>query len=986
MKKRFEFKVFTKIRNHNQFAAWLILFLITLQLSGCSAFGPGKADQEQTVVKSQYDKRSYRSVRLKNRLRVLLISDPETDQAAAAMDVAVGQFSDPLDRQGLAHFLEHMLFLGTYKFPDSDAYGSYLSSHGGSSNAFTSLEDTNYFFSINKDYLEGALDRFSQFFISPRFDAEFAEREINAVNSEHQKNINSDDRRIYQILRNTANADHPFHMFGTGNLKSLKGGAEKDGQLREQLILFYENHYSANLMKLVILGKEPLDELEQMASTYFAAVPDRDILPDRFTGKPVIQTPLGRKISILPVKSIRQLKLMFPVPSQRSNYSYKTATLLTQLLGDEGKGSILALLKRQGLATSLSAGLGPESRDFGFINISIGLIPAGLKQTDSIITSVFQYLERMKQEATLERYFHEFRKIAAVEFRFKEKEQPSNYVSRLAMSMQDVPIQHVLVAPWLYQSYRPALTEELLQYLTPENMQVVLAAEGGAVDQTDPWYGTQYGVQKIPSGQLVRWGAVRPQPDLSLPSPNPFIAENVEFQPGQSIDATPVLIRHSARTRIWFKQDSVFKVPKGNLRIRLSTLDAYASVQNAAMTKLFALLLRERLNEYAYPAALAGLYYSLSNSTRGIELSLSGYSENIGILFKKVIEEIKRGEIDEKRFEILKHQMAESRQNSKLGQAYRRVGYEMAHLLSNPLWHTDEYLAVIDGISVQDLAAFTPTLLSNLHIDFLAHGNFKTSEILEMAVYLEESLKGAGSVTLPTERTIVVPAGDPLVYQFKVSDVNSAIEMYYQVGPETIRQSITLDMIQQMIEKPFYHQLRTLEQLGYIVWSGHQVSGKVDGFMFIIQSNVKDPVYLQKRIEQFLAEFEDRLEQFSEEEFNEFREALIARRRETPKNLQEETHRYWQAISSGSYDFQSRESEIQALLTLTPAEVRDLFREVFIKPKSVKKISVQAVGKRHQKAKPQGRIISNPERFKKKMNFYPNPEGEISQKSSVASR
>jgi len=969
----------------SQAFVWFTLLLLILQVSGCSAVHPNAAVPTEKIIKSEYDTRSYRSLVLNNRLQVLLISDPETEQAAAAIDVAVGQFSDPKDRQGFAHYLEHMLFLGTDKYPDADAYGKYLSVHGGSSNAFTGFEDTNFFFSIHKDYLEGALDRFSQFFISPRFDKKYAEREVNAVNSEHQKNLKNDGRRIYQILRNTANPEHPFHMFGTGNLDSLRGGAADDGQLREQLTHFYEKHYSANLMKLAILGQESLDELEKMARSHFSAVPDRSITPDRFSDRPVIVRPLSRKINIRPVKSIRQLRLMFPIPAQRSNYPFKSTTIITHLLGDEGKGSILALLKKEGLATTLSAGVGPESREFGFINISIGLTPAGLQNTDRIVTYVFQYLERMRREPNLERVFHESRKIAETNFRFREKAEPSGYVSYLAMNMQDVPIRDVLISPWLYQSYQPELHKDLLKSLTLDNMQIVLIAENLPTDQTDPWYGTRYSLEPISDDQLSHWQNAKLHPALTLPPPNPFIVENVSYQPGRLNEAYPVLLKHSDRIRVWFKQDNIFNIPKGNLRIRLSTPDAYSSVKNAAMTKLYTLLLKERLNEYSYPAAVAGLHYTMSNSVKGLELSLSGYSDNLEILFRKVIAEIRGYSIDKTRFKILKAQMAENRRNMKLSQAFQRVGYEMHHLLSKPFWHIDEYLAVIDTITVQDLDSFLPVLFSRLHIDFLAHGNFNAGEILELSAFLEDNLIVSKPVELPLEKTLILPVASSHVYQFPVEDVNSAIQIYFQAGPETIKQSITLDMIQQLIEKPFYHQLRTVEQLGYLVWSGYQQAEKVDGFVFIIQSNVKEPVYLQSRIEKFMTDFEHQLDRLSEDEFSQYKEALVAKRLEVPKNLQEETHRYWGAISSGSYDFERRETEISALKKLSLPDVKNLYKKMFLATDSVRKVTVQAVSRNHQQVKPQGQIISDPKKFKQSSGYYPNPEGTIRVKTiSVA--
>ncbi|CAM9319806.1 unnamed protein product, partial [Ectocarpus sp. 13 AM-2016] len=73
----------------------------------------GEVVNSDAVQISEQDDREYRHVTFPNKMQVLLISDPETDKEAAAMDVRVGQTSDPAHLQGTAHFCEHMLFLGT---------------------------------------------------------------------------------------------------------------------------------------------------------------------------------------------------------------------------------------------------------------------------------------------------------------------------------------------------------------------------------------------------------------------------------------------------------------------------------------------------------------------------------------------------------------------------------------------------------------------------------------------------------------------------------------------------------------------------------------------------------------------------------------------------------------------------------------------------------------------------------------------------------
>merc|ERR1712136_351235 len=116
------------------------------------------------VEKSASDRRNYQGLKLPNGLKVMLISDPSTDKAAASLDVNVGSMSDPKDIPGLAHFCEHMLFMGTEKYPEEDEYSQFVSKNSGIYNAYTSGSHTNYHFDIKKEKLEEVLDRFAQFF------------------------------------------------------------------------------------------------------------------------------------------------------------------------------------------------------------------------------------------------------------------------------------------------------------------------------------------------------------------------------------------------------------------------------------------------------------------------------------------------------------------------------------------------------------------------------------------------------------------------------------------------------------------------------------------------------------------------------------------------------------------------------------------------------------------------------------------------------
>lgn len=202
------------------------------------------------VVKPVLDKRQYRGLVLPNGLRVLLVSDASTDRAAAALDVRAGYFDDPADVPGLAHFCEHMLFLGTRKYPEEGGFDSFINAAAGSNNAYTAAEDTCYFFEVDARRFDDALDRFAQFFVKdgPLFTPSATSRELNAIESEHQKNLQADSWREQQLLKmisgELTGRQHPYWKFGTGNRATLLDEPAKRGKdVRQDLLTYHGAKY-----------------------------------------------------------------------------------------------------------------------------------------------------------------------------------------------------------------------------------------------------------------------------------------------------------------------------------------------------------------------------------------------------------------------------------------------------------------------------------------------------------------------------------------------------------------------------------------------------------------------------------------------------------------------------------------------------------------------------------------------------------------------
>ena len=173
------------------------------------------------LIKPKIDNNEYKFISLDNKLEVLIIYDKETDLSAAAMSVGIGFYNDPFETQGIAHFLEHMLFMGTKEHKQENFFHQFINESGGLTNAHTMEESTTYYYQVFNERFEESLEIFSSFFTHPLLSENAIEREIKAINSEHKKNLTFDSSRMSSVLKEFVKNNHPYYNFGSGNTDTL---------------------------------------------------------------------------------------------------------------------------------------------------------------------------------------------------------------------------------------------------------------------------------------------------------------------------------------------------------------------------------------------------------------------------------------------------------------------------------------------------------------------------------------------------------------------------------------------------------------------------------------------------------------------------------------------------------------------------------------------------------------------------------------------
>lgn len=878
------------------------------------------------VIRSPQDPREYRYLELPNHMRVVLVSDRETDQAAASLLVRAGSGNDPADRQGLAHFLEHMLFLGTQKYPDPGEYQEFVNAHGGSNNAYTGIDRTNYFFSVEPSSLEPALDRFAQFFIAPLFDPAYVEREANAVDSEYRMGLKDDSRREYDVLRELVDPRHPLAKLGVGNLQTLDASR---GDLRGDLLAFHRRYYSAAMMTLVVLGRESLDELQSLVESRFAAVEDRgtdelhDVPPMFAAGT------LPLEVQIRPEKELRELTLMFPVPSERAHYRAKPLEYIGNLVGHEGPGSLLSLLKERGWAEGLSAGAGLDLYGEDAFQVSVRLTPDGVEHHREVVSLALRTVQGLRDGIDAWR-FDEQRDLAKLGFRFREKGSPVGAVIRLAEALQRYPVADAIRGPYVYSDWDPQLIARYLGYLRTDNLMVTLSHRDAATDRRSRWFDTPYGLKRLDAGELERAAAAVDAP-LALPQPNEFVPHRLELKPLAQAHDRPQLLVDTPEMRLWHLQDASFGVPKASVMLQLLSPVPGRSPRDAALAVLHARLVNDALNEYAYPATLAGLAYGVEAGTRGLTVQVEGYDDRQSLLLDRILQTLLRERFDPERFAAMRTELMRDWANSARRRPYDQLFDEMRVSLVERSYPDRALREALATLGPDDLARYIGELRSALSLEVLVHGNDTADEALALARHARRALGSPPAADVPPIE-IAALGRESLARELDIDHPDSALLLYVQGADSSDAERARMALDAQILGAAFFNDLRTEQQLGYVVFAQNNPLYRIPGLVFVVQSPVAAPRALAAAFNAFFDSQRTVAGELDDAAFQRHRRSLAEKLREKPKSLGEASQRFWSEIRIGAYDFGDRERIATAVEQVGRAEWLQHFQDEVAAP------------------------------------------------------
>ncbi len=904
---------------------YLLVIVFSFQTLFAFSAQVQQTPETSSIPKSPNDQRDYLALTLSNSLEVLLISDPSTDKASAAMDVDVGSADDPDTFLGLAHFLEHMLFLGTKKYPTPDEYQKFISDHGGSHNAFTSLEHTNYFFDVQADFLEEALDRFSQQFTSPLFNEDYVQREANAVHSEYTSKIKDDGRRFFSAIKTTLSKNHPYSKFSVGNLETLQDRPEKS--LRDALLDFYNSHYSANRMRLVILGKDPLDTLRDWTISKFSDIPNKNI-----ESKPIEQDffdegALPLQLNVQTVMDKRSLTIAFPVPSDSHLKNSQPLNYIANLIGHEGKGSLLSKLKSMDLVDGLSAGAEFDTQTRTMLLINMSLTQKGLDNYQIILDTLFDYIALLKTDGIKELYFNEQAKLLKIAFDYQEKPEPIHYTSALATALHESTPTKVLIESYQLTDFKPSLYLEYINQLTPSNMLIALSAQNVEVNQETLWYQAPFKLTKPDPELINKLASTSIHADLHMPTANEFIPEDTKLL-GKS-ESKPEALKRKNGLDVWYAFDASFGTPKANIFLTLRSPFSNQSADNENRTDILVSLLKDALNEFSYPAYLAGLNFELYQHMRGMTVKISGYNDKQSNLLIKIMNSIKNAPFSNERFAIIKERLERQLENAKDKKPFEQAISRSQNLLINPSWSEAERLSALNSLSLQDINVYREQFLKELEAVLFVSGNITRASTLNITNQIEAMLLKDSQATHVERSKITKLTGDKAyAFALEVDHPDTGFVYYLQGKEKSIQEQAKLLVLNQAISTDFYASIRTDKQLGYIVFAINFDLLEVPALAFIVQSPVATSDQLLTESRLFLKNQLAVLKALKQNELERYKSAVISKLLKQDNTLYSRSNRYWQDIDRENYEFDTNEDLAKAVENLNLDELVTTFEEL----------------------------------------------------------
>lgn len=847
---------------------------------------------------------------LDNGVEICHLSSSRTNKSAVAISIGCGHFDDPDDCQGLTHLLEHLLFMGSNNNPKPNGVIQKIESSGGNINAFTSSELMTIQCQCPTESLPQIIESLVDMIAAPQIRLDAIETEIETIDAEFQFKYQDDLRRLYDVHKSTCNDEHPFSKFSVGN-KAVFSTFELN-RLQQMLLEHHQKFFIGSNIKVSIISDQYSLPVKAIITHFLLTLQNNKPVVKKQLPALYLSNHLGVQIKVQPLIEAKRLILTFPLPGL-STQNRSSLGLISHILGDENTGSILHLLKSQGWVTNLSAGGGIEGSNFKDFNINMQLTQAGEQHIDDVVHTVLAYIRllddpepkawRFEEKLQLEELFSESNDITA----------STETAIGFADGMHHYPLDDLIALHNKPQIAQRSDVKSLLNLFCVENLRIKIISKNVTAEQTSKWYSAGYAVEPISSTQMTNWQtSTNPNIDFSqlrLPAPNPYICGHSERRVRTISEQTPIRFWSKPNAEIWLAGAPMFNKRTADCYVSFECPANSEGANTMAAKRLWLACLNDVIQSQYYAAEIAGLNYRLYGHQGGFSLHTSGFGIKQGHLVAELIQHTIKHVDFSKWFEFNKESLSNSLRNHLLNKPVNRLFTRLGVLMQRHSYAPSTVLEQLQTLSLTDMINTRESLLDSYAIQGFMHGHWREDDAHCLATLFDSIRHTKGDVT-PIDRDVAkLTPQYTYFHEVKSTQVESAALLFLQ-APNSDPLNIALTMIfEQLLATPFFDELRTRKQLGYVVGSGFVAHNAHPGMVFYVQSPNADANTLIQEMTQFLIsqlEHIDFYRQFWPKIQNNILRQLLAPDINTTNRAQ----RLW--MSLGLKDFECRRNSLIA--------------------------------------------------------------------------
>lgn len=864
-------------------------------------------------------------ITLDNGLNAYLISDPNCPKSGVSLAVGMGSIDEPFNTVGLAHFVEHMIFMGTEEFPEEAGFGDYVVQNGGVYNAYTASGQTVYMFDVNNNQLQDTLLRFSSFFTCPLFNENSLMRERQAIDQEFSSRKNIDGLRQYLVMQEMMNKDHVAQLWRCGNAQTLADVT------REDLVSWYQDHYSADKMNLCIYTSMPMDELLVFVDQRFSKIPVAET-KTRVSSHPLLDPQkTGQKVFIKPIKDVRNLSILWEVPPEFAfDIENHTAEFVASALCDESPRSLTAYLKSKNWITDSGAGFRSTENNIGQFSIEFDLTDEGLLNHEQIISNTYEAIHFLRDRGIPRYAFDEQVSMAKVKYHYQSRPNAFNYTKNLSARMKEEDFSTFPQKCMWPSSFDSQKIKSFLSSLKADEAVYFVMAPTMLTqkecDIIEPLYGTEYAMEPISDTKLARWNSAMISFDFSIASPNPYIPSDLNLVESDVVanQVNPEIIYTDNKSTVYYLKDSQYFSPEVYYSFYVNSPKLNSSAKNQVLSDLYLYSVSEALTHMSEQGTQAGLACSIyKDANLGLNITVKGYSEKSKLYLNEILTQVKSHQATSQEFNRYKDTLLRSYQNQKMQSPIIQSQELANNLMIQDFASSEDKANAISQISYGDLEEYQKELFEQVYIKAMIYGNVDQ----ETAIAVKDQVASHFVASTPfplseqSRRSVLelTNQSSPVFFTASTPVEGNAIWLNIGFGQEEFKKNAALTTYAKMFQNPFFEALRTKQQTGYQVGSGKLYIEKQQYMLFYALSNTHSPRDLLARFELFneeslrtLTENED-----AQKNFEVVKESIITQLSQEPNSLAEKGAFYTSLAFNYEADFAYQKKQIQALQELS---------------------------------------------------------------------